>query len=162
MKPREYHSKGVEMIAAERQRQITKEKWSADHDDEHQWWELCRAAATYCINTVEQSIDFNPTQRHVLAAAANVLWAWESQWHKPSKSAMKNLVRAGALIAAEIDRLQREANMSYKLCKDCGCPVLKKGQKRRHPDDYRHAVGCRYARGQYYRKVIQSLKGDAK
>jgi hypothetical protein len=32
--------------------------------------------------------------------------------------------------------------MGYKLCKSCGQPVLKKGQKRKHPDDYRHAQGC--------------------
>lgn len=30
----------------------------------------------------------------------------------------------------------------YKLCKECGQPMLKKGQKRKHPDDYRHAIGC--------------------
>ena len=32
--------------------------------------------------------------------------------------------------------------MSYKLCKECGQPMLKKGQRRKHPDDYRHAKGC--------------------
>ena len=30
----------------------------------------------------------------------------------------------------------------YKLCKECGQPMLKKGQKRKHWDDYRHASGC--------------------
>ena len=30
----------------------------------------------------------------------------------------------------------------YKLCKLCGEPMLKKGQKRKHRDDYRHASGC--------------------
>ena len=30
----------------------------------------------------------------------------------------------------------------YKLCPECGQPVLKKGQQRKHPDDYRHARGC--------------------
>lgn len=30
----------------------------------------------------------------------------------------------------------------YKLCKDCGQPVLRKGQVRKHPEDYRHARGC--------------------
>jgi hypothetical protein len=30
----------------------------------------------------------------------------------------------------------------YKLCRQCGQPVLKKGQQRKHPDDYRHARGC--------------------
>jgi hypothetical protein len=37
----------------------------------------------------------------------------------------------------------------YKLCKDCGAPMLKKGQKQKHPDDYRHAQGCRYYRDRY-------------
>ncbi len=26
--------------------------------------------------------------------------------------------------------------MGYKLCKECGSPMLKAGQKRKHPDDY--------------------------
>ena len=29
-----------------------------------------------------------------------------------------------------------------KLCNVCGQPILRKGQKRKHPDDYRHAQGC--------------------
>lgn len=29
-----------------------------------------------------------------------------------------------------------------KLCKECGQPVLKRGQKRKHPNDYQHAIGC--------------------
>ncbi len=33
-------------------------------------------------------------------------------------------------------------NRGYKLCSECGQPVLKKGQQRQHPDDYRHARGC--------------------
>jgi hypothetical protein len=32
--------------------------------------------------------------------------------------------------------------MAYKLCPECGQPVLKRGQKRKHPQDYRHARGC--------------------
>jgi hypothetical protein len=45
----------------------------------------------------------------------------------------------------------------YKLCKCCGQPMLKKGQKRRHPDAYRHAQGCRYATGKYY-KALKELE----
>ena len=30
----------------------------------------------------------------------------------------------------------------YKLCKECGQPMLKKGQRRKHRDDYQHASGC--------------------
>jgi len=36
--------------------------------------------------------------------------------------------------------------VSNKPCKHCGQPMLGKGQKRQHPDDYRqHAIGCPYA-----------------
>lgn len=48
--------------------------------------------------------------------------------------------------------------MSYKLCKECGQPVLKKGQKRKHPDAYRHAQGCPYAKGPYYEAIARLLK----
>ena len=30
----------------------------------------------------------------------------------------------------------------YKQCPLCGCPMLKKGQKRKWRDDYRHAGNC--------------------
>lgn len=30
----------------------------------------------------------------------------------------------------------------YNLCPECGQPMLRRGQKRKHPDDYRHANGC--------------------
>ena len=32
--------------------------------------------------------------------------------------------------------------MSYKLCRECDQPMLKKGQRRKHPNDYRHARDC--------------------
>lgn len=34
-------------------------------------------------------------------------WPWDEEWWKPSEDPVRNLVKAGALIAAEIDRLQR-------------------------------------------------------
>jgi hypothetical protein len=34
---------------------------------------------------------------------------WNVDWWKPSDDPIRNLVKAGALIAAEIDRLQRKA-----------------------------------------------------
>lgn len=37
---------------------------------------------------------------------------------------------------------QEDTTKGYKLCTQCGCPILRKGQKRKHPDDYRHANGC--------------------
>jgi hypothetical protein len=43
--------------------------------------------------------------------------------------------------------------VSYKLCKQCGQPILKRGQRRKSRDDYRHARGCRYTVGAYYGKL---------
>jgi hypothetical protein len=32
-------------------------------------------------------------------------WPWDAKWWKPSVDHVRNLVKAGALIAAEIDRM---------------------------------------------------------
>lgn len=78
---------GITLIAQERQRQIEKEGWTPEHDDEHRGGELSRAAVCY--------IKGNATG-----------WPWEPSWWKP-KDRITNLAKAGALIAAEIDRLKR-------------------------------------------------------
>lgn len=84
---------GAELIAAERERQITAEGWTAAHDDTHDRGALVEAAVCYALSG---------TGRRVPS-----LWPWDATWWKPSKDPVRNLVRAGALIAAEIDRLQR-------------------------------------------------------
>jgi hypothetical protein len=38
------------------------------------------------------------------------MWPWDNKYWKPSEDKVRNLVKAGALIAAEIDRLQRLNN----------------------------------------------------
>lgn len=94
-------SKAIEDIAAERQRQIETEGWSIEHDDSHSDGELARAAACYAYD-----------DRKKYKAAAPVDWPWSQAWWKP-KTKREDLVRAGALIAAEIDRLDRlEAKQS--------------------------------------------------
>jgi len=42
------------------------------------------------------------------AFAQPFTWPWEASWWKPSDDPIRNLAKAGALIAAEIDRLQRK------------------------------------------------------
>jgi hypothetical protein len=32
--------------------------------------------------------------------------------------------------------------MAYTLCRECGQPILRAGQRRASPDEYRHASGC--------------------
>lgn len=85
---------GVAQIAEERRRQITVEGWTPEHDDEHSSDELACAAAAYAMSDDEQMV--------------GMLWPWRREWWKP-KGRKRDLVRAGALIAAEIDRLERAA-----------------------------------------------------
>lgn len=107
---------GAEMIAAERERQITEEGWSARHDDGHESGELAQAAACYALGRASiprqlnssRGIDPNCYQYdYAHDGDGEVAWPWDAVWWKPSDDPIKNLVRAGALIAAEIDRLQR-------------------------------------------------------
>lgn len=93
---------GAEMIAAERERQVTEEGWTPQHDDEHRNGELAMAAACYAAEA-----GMRPTHSHMRAAPVASGWPWEQQWWKPTGDPVRDLVKAGALIAAEIDRLQR-------------------------------------------------------
>ena len=95
---------GVQLIAAERTRQIEDEKFTSGHDDGHRRGELAAAGACYAIlGSCYSSHGFKggkiepPRQ-----------WPYDDADWKPSDDPVRNLVRAGALIAAEIDRLQRQ------------------------------------------------------
>jgi len=90
---------GIRLITAERQRQIDQENWTPEHDSEHARGELARAAMAY----IEADENDAPG---IMFTAAFDLWPWALKWWKP-KDRISNLVRAGALIAAEIDRLER-------------------------------------------------------
>ncbi len=88
---------GVELIAAERKRQIEKEGWTAKHDDrEHRIGDLSNAGVCYAIFASNGADSEEPD-----------LWPFGWKWWKPSPSPLRNLAKAGALIAAEMDRLMR-------------------------------------------------------
>lgn len=98
--------RGVAMIAAERRRQQEVEGYTAVHDDEHVLDELLEAAACYlCCNRERSAGDFSSETDDPPPAWPFELEAWKPAHHS---SDIKNLVRAGALIAAEIDRIVRE------------------------------------------------------
>jgi hypothetical protein len=94
---------GAEMIAAERARQINQEGWDAGHDDEHGGGELAYAAVTY---TLAALCDLRTPWPLTGPQRYYDFWPWDESWLKPT-SPLRDLVKAGALIAAEIDRLQR-------------------------------------------------------
>lgn len=98
---------GAELIAAERQRQVDAEGWTLEHDDEHDMADLTRAAMCYADKAAAQVVDNVRYSGDVRPA-----WPWDQGWWRPSTDPVRNLVKAGALIAAEIDRLQRVASPS--------------------------------------------------
>lgn len=101
---------GAGLIAAERKRQVSEEGWTPEHDDEHELGELATAAACYALHDIKDE-----------------WWPWYEKWWKPSADRQRDLVKAGALIAAEIDRLERAvlvegAPEPCEFCGDGPCP----------------------------------------
>lgn len=115
---------GIELIAKERQRQIKEEMFDADHDGGHTEQSLADAAVCFAASQRVFFLDdhggddiefIDPWPVH-----------WDGRWDKRGEYGRRNkqgllpdpktytkkqrkdlLVKAGALIAAEIDRLNR-------------------------------------------------------
>lgn len=84
-------------VLAERRRQAEVEGWVPERDDQYQFGELAGAAACYALTSA----------KHWCAASAtHLLWPWSREWWKPT-TPRRDLVKAGALILAEIERLDR-------------------------------------------------------
>jgi len=114
---------GIELVAAERRRQIEAEGWSAEHDDEHDKGELVDAAICYAANkrngpcwfrrhrgvaVREARLSLSIVNGVDSPAWADPYWPWPEKCDKREKhDRLRSLAIAGALIAAEIDRLQR-------------------------------------------------------
>jgi len=88
---------GVDLIAAERDRQIHREGYTAEHDASlaHRCCELTRAAICYARQVLDPA-----------SALCDKHWPWDRSSWKPSPDPIRNLTKAGAMIAAEIDRIQ--------------------------------------------------------
>jgi hypothetical protein len=113
---------GAERIAAERRRQIVEEGWTAEKDDfENDRRQLAKAAMCYCMEPA-----------HCEDGDENAIpdeWPWERKYWKPTPgNRIRELEKAGALIAAEIDRLLR-------LDKKPLCPVCPELKECPHADN---------------------------
>lgn len=96
---------GIELIADERKRQIEQLGWDAEHDAKHTYHELARAAACYAT----------PGYLRINNNGKPYGWPFSKDWWKPSPQDRKReLVKAGALIAAELDRIINEENKCKK------------------------------------------------
>lgn len=89
-----YQDEILKAFKNERLRQIEKLGWTKEHDKRHGGQELAWAAATYCLSSMPPI--FVLLQR---------LWPWFDVAYKP-KSHRENLIRAGALIMAELERIK--------------------------------------------------------
>lgn len=83
-------------VLAERRRQIEQEGWTPAHDDQYKRGDLSQAAACYALHT-EPVGNVGDYLR---------FWPWPATWWKPRDN-RSNLVKSGALILAEIERLDR-------------------------------------------------------
>lgn len=92
-------------IAAERQRQQDVEGFSIEHDDKRERGELAAAGACYALLPAKSHANICKGGTE-LSDAMPPQWPWNSYWWKPEDD-RRNLVRAGALIAAELERLLR-------------------------------------------------------
>jgi len=83
-------------VLAERRRQVEVEGWTAKHDDRFRQGELPRAATAYSLWETKSPLPY----------MIKPFWPWDEDWFKPTNH-RRNLVKAGALILAEIERLDR-------------------------------------------------------
>ncbi|AFM76129.1 hypothetical protein F859_gp33 [Enterobacteria phage mEp390] len=88
-------SNAVQSVISERQRQQSVEGWTPEHDDQYGESQLLWASSCYVLNTIHS---FNRIPLD---------WPWAPEWWKPTNP-RRDLVKAGALILAEIERIDRQ------------------------------------------------------
>ncbi|CAD7036635.1 hypothetical protein RHAB21_02550 [Pseudorhizobium halotolerans] len=108
-------------VITERLRQQEKEGWTPEHDDAHEGGELAQAAAVYAhpfkIKLAKRRGEYDrgtnpwPWYEQVDVSGGRgdfPVWGWEPAWLKKTDR-RRDLVKAAALIIAEIERLDRAA-----------------------------------------------------
>lgn len=102
-------SQAVADVLAERHRQVETEGWTPEHDDDHDNGGLARAALNY---TAAASLAQTSDGRAFVGGPPleawgwRLAWPWDRKWWKPG-AVRRMLVKAAALIVAEIERLDR-------------------------------------------------------
>ena len=107
-------SRGARDVLIERHRQVIEEGWDADHDAQHEPGELASAGSAYGVNAAHVLQGMSPIDsKHELPVG----FPWDEEWWKP-KDVRSDLVRAAALLIAEIDRLDRAASDQMAITPD--------------------------------------------
>lgn len=93
-------------VIAERTRQMTVEGLTPEHDDVHSDGEIARAAECYAhVGSSGAFSKLAKSDKDQFGVVPNN-WPWDDKWWKP-KDKRSNLVRAAALLIAEIERIDR-------------------------------------------------------
>ncbi len=97
----------IDEIAAERKRQIEVEGWIAEHDDAHRTDDMALAAACYAM-PFNFSVPDPRSRRGSATISVSLLsaWPWDRRWLKLT-TRRRDLIKAAALIVAEIEKLDR-------------------------------------------------------
>ena len=107
----QFLSKAAIDILYERQRQL--KVYTPEHDDAQVEGQLSRAAAAYAVASTSAIYEENKARPkkwdHSYVPSVDRLWPWNWTYWKP-KDRRHDLVRAGALILAELERLDRAAS----------------------------------------------------
>lgn len=99
----------IELIVDERIRQVEQEGYTFEHDDSHGAGELAMAAMCYAMLPMWRPAEMAPLG-----------WPWSNlepmDGFKPTPDdRIRELVKAGGLIVAEIERLQRRERLEGEL-----------------------------------------------
>ncbi len=104
---------GAQLIADERERQISQEGFDDSNDDGNNEGELLMGANAYLQSVLAPNKHPSMKRKFIL----DMYWPrqWNPAWFKPTND-MRDLAKAGALIAAEMDRRMRahDAEMQAK------------------------------------------------
>lgn len=104
-KDREDLSWAARMVLVERARQRSDEGYDDAHDDKHVKGEISAAAASYAMAASGQ-VKFNREAMDDIHPPSQ--WPWGSEWWKLSNDPKRTLIKAAALLLAEIERLDRK------------------------------------------------------
>lgn len=96
------NTRAIRDVIAERLRQQSVEEWTPEHDDEHSAGELAAAASAYAFHASMSDHARNEYEGVPLSWPLD----WDEGWWKPT-TRRRDLVKAAALIIAEIERLDR-------------------------------------------------------
>jgi len=113
---------GIELIAYERAHQIHKFGYTSEHDSQYEAEVLCNAAIAYLqpwIGGMEDDTDeFMDNEQKVEARADYVYkpsaWPFITPWKGGNDDRITQLAKAGAFIAAEIDRILKTQHEQSK------------------------------------------------